>query len=80
MNLDSRLKQVFADTFETAPNLVEDDISVDSAPAPWDSMRAIVLASSIEAEFNVEFSDKELVTLDSLEKIRECLLRKGVSP
>ncbi len=80
MSLDSRLKAVFADTFETTPDLIHDDISVDNAPATWDSMRSIVLASSLEAEFDIDFSDSELVTLDNLRDIRECLLKKGVAP
>ncbi len=57
MTLDDRLKDVFADAFETTPDRIDADTSVDNAPATWDSMRSIVLASSVEAEFGITFSD-----------------------
>ena len=77
MTLDERLKAVFADAFETQPEAIDENLSVANADG-WDSMRAIVLASSIEADFGIEFSDSELVMLDSYRKIRESLLAKGV--
>lgn len=76
--LDTRLKDVFADAFEVLPDEIPDDLSVDTSQA-WDSMRSIVLAHSLEAEFEVEFTDHELVTLDSFRKIREMLVQKGVA-
>ena len=78
MSLDSRLKTLFAETFETSPDAIDPDIAVDNAPAPWDSMRSIVLASSVEAEFDIQFCDHELVSLDSYRKIRDCLIAKGI--
>jgi acyl carrier protein len=74
---DDRLRLVFADTFETTPDQIHESLSVDTSP-DWDSMRSIVLASSLEAEFAIEFTDDELIRLDSYRKIREALLQKGV--
>jgi acyl carrier protein len=76
-DFDERLRAVFADTFETTPDCIDERLSVEGS-REWDSMRSIVLASSLEAEFAIEFTDDELVTLDSFHKIREALLRKGV--
>ena len=75
--LDTRLKDVFADAFEVSPAEIHENLSVDTSET-WDSMRSIVLAHSLEAEFDVEFTDSELVTLDSFRKIREKLIEKGV--
>ncbi len=76
--LDARLRETFADVFETDVASIPDDISVENSTA-WDSMRAIVLASTIESEYGVEFSDEELVKLNSYQRIRESLVDKGVS-
>jgi acyl carrier protein len=77
-DFDTRLLGVFADTFETTPDHIADDLSTENS-AEWDSMRSIVLATSLEEEFGVEFSDDELVKLDSYQKIRSALVAKGVS-
>ncbi len=76
--LDARLRETFADVFETDVASIPEDLSVDNSTA-WDSMRAIVLASTIEGEYGVEFSDEELVKLDSYRSIRQSLVDKGVS-
>jgi acyl carrier protein len=75
---DERLRDVFADAFETTPDAITEDLSTENSPE-WDSMRSIVLATSLEGEFGIEFSDEELVTLDSYRKIREALTAKGVA-
>jgi acyl carrier protein len=77
-DFETRLRGVFADTFETTPDQIADDLSTETS-TQWDSMRSIVLATSLEEEFGVEFSDEELVKLDSYQKIRSALVAKGVS-
>jgi acyl carrier protein len=77
-DFETRLRGVFADTFETTPEDISDDLSTETS-GEWDSMRSIVLATSLEEEFGVEFSDDELVKLDSYQKIRSALVAKGVS-
>ena len=78
MTVTDRLRNVFAEVFETTPDLIDDNLSSENS-GEWDSMRSIVLATSIESEFNIEFSDDELITLDSFERIRQALLAKGVA-
>ncbi len=73
MSLDERLKQVFADTFETTPNQISETMSVQNS-AEWDSMQAMVLAVSSEAEFGVHFTDPELLAMSSYAIIRATLL------
>jgi acyl carrier protein len=63
-----RLKDVFADVFQTSPEAIRDDMSIMNTAA-WDSMQSIVLATSVESEFDIEFTDVELATLDSFAKI-----------
>lgn len=75
--LDERLRGVFADAFDTTPEAIDESLSMATS-GEWDSMRSIVLATSIEAEFEIEFRDDELVELDSYQKIRTALTEKGV--
>jgi acyl carrier protein len=67
-SIDDRLRSVFADVFETTPDLISKDMSADNTGS-WDSMQSIVLASSVETEFGIELSDEELISLDSYSRI-----------
>jgi len=67
-DLKYRLKVIFAEVFETTPNGISEDCSIDNLPS-WDSMQSVVLSSTVEAEFGIEFSDAELVSLNSFRKI-----------
>jgi acyl carrier protein len=78
MTLDSRLKEVFADAFEVGPDEISDDISMDTC-AKWDSLRSITLSFSVEQAFGVEFTDRELLMIESYAVIRDMLVSKGVS-
>jgi acyl carrier protein len=76
--LDARIKEVFADAFELTPDEISDDLSVENC-ANWDSLRSITLSFSLEQAFNVEFTDRELMKIESYSAIRDLLISKGVS-
>lgn len=76
--LNKRLKQVFADTFEMPIDQISEEMSVHNSTA-WDSMQAMVLAVSLEAEFDVHFTDAELMSMNSYAIIRQSLQEKGIS-
>jgi len=73
-----RLIAIFADVFETTPDRINENMSTENT-SEWDSMRSIVLATTIESEFDVAFSDSELVSLNSFDKIQDSLRLKGVA-
>ncbi len=78
MTLDDRLKDVFADAFECAPDEIRDDMTIENTSG-WDSMRSITLSFSLEQAFDVQFSDQELMQIDSYATIRKLLVGKGRS-
>ncbi len=78
MTLDDRMKEVFADAFDVTPDDISEDMTIENTKA-WDSLRSITLSFSLEQAFGVEFSDSELLTMESFETIRHVLLSKGVS-
>jgi len=70
MTIDKRIRRVFADVFEVDPTSIDDDFSVETCEA-WDSMQSIVLASSLEDEFGVVFTEDELANFSRFAVVRE---------
>jgi acyl carrier protein len=74
-NLEERLKRVFAEVFGLSPDQIADDASPKTIPR-WDSMNAMVLTMALEEEFDVQFTDQELVKMNTFAAIREALMAK----
>jgi len=78
MTLDDRMKEVFGDAFEVPADQISEDMSIENT-STWDSMRSISLAFSLEQAFGIEFSERELLTIDSYAAIRKVLQSKGLT-
>jgi acyl carrier protein len=78
VTLDTRLKEVFADAFEIPADEISEDMSIETC-SDWDSMRSITLSFSLEQAFDVEFTDKELLMIESYAVVKNLLISKGVS-
>jgi acyl carrier protein len=76
MSVDQRLSKVFAEVFELSPDEVSDEASPKTIER-WDSMNSMILAMALEEEFDVQFSDQELVQMTSYRLIRKTLEQKG---
>jgi len=63
-----------SNTFGIDIEQISDDASPDSI-AKWDSLKHMQLILSLEEEFCIEFSDKEVVEVVSYQKILEALRR-----
>jgi acyl carrier protein len=74
-NLEERLTRVFAEVFGLSPDQITDDASPKTIPR-WDSMNAMVLTMALEEEFDVQFTDRELVKMNTFAAIREALIAK----
>ena len=74
-NLEERLKRVFAEVFALSADQISDDASPKTVPR-WDSMNSMVLTMALEEEFEVQFTDQELVKMNSFRNIREALVAK----
>ena len=77
MSLDMRLKKVFSEVLDMAPEEVGEDASPKTIKL-WDSMHAITLVMALEEEFDVQFSDDELMKMDSYNVIKRTLQEHGV--
>jgi acyl carrier protein len=75
-DLDGRLKRIFAEIFQLSEDQITEDTSPKTVPR-WDSMNSMVLTMALEEEFDVQFTDQELVKMDSLRNIRKALVAKA---
>ena len=72
--METRIKYVMSITFGVDIEQISDDASPESIDK-WDSLKHMQLILSLEEEFDVEFSDKEVVEVVSYQKILGALRR-----
>jgi acyl carrier protein len=75
--LEERLKKVFAEIFQLSPEEITEDTSPKTVPR-WDSMNSMVLTMALEEEFDIQFTDQELVKMYDFGKICEAVALKTV--
>lgn len=71
----NRLQAVFRevfddDTLDISPEMTAHDVD------GWDSLSHINLVIALEAEFNLKFSQKELLAFKNIGDLQACLSRK----
>jgi len=74
-HLEERLKKVLVEIFQLSPEEITDDTSPKTVPR-WDSMNSMVLTMALEEEFNIQFTDQELVKMHDFGKIRDTVALK----
>jgi acyl carrier protein len=70
-----KIKNVMALVFEIEPSQIPDSASTSTIDN-WDSMNHMNLVVALEEEFNILFSDEEIVEIISLEAVEKSLLSK----
>ena len=78
MDLQDRLKQIFRTVFddddiEIAPEMTANDVD------GWDSLSHVNLIVSIESEFKITFSHKELLTFKNVGSLLASICSKMAS-
>ena len=71
--MERKLKQIFADVFLVDPNSIEDNTDKDSIDA-WDSLGHLNLITSIEEEFQIIFSEEQIIEMLNFKLV--CLITK----
>ena len=74
-DLEERLKKVFAEIFQLSPDQVTKEASPKTVPR-WDSMNSMVLTMALEEEFQIQFTDQELVKMNNFGNIRKAVVAK----
>ena len=73
--LEDRIKYVMSAVFELPIDQITDDISSDNINA-WDSLKHMNLVVALEDEFNVQFTDDNIIELINMKLIIAVLLEK----
>jgi len=58
--MEARVKQVMSNIFNVEINLIGNDSSPDNIEN-WDSLKHMSLIVALEEEFDIEFSDEDIV-------------------
>ena len=74
-NIGDRIKNVMSAVFEIPTGEIDDESSPDTIES-WDSLKHMNLVVALEEEFNVEFTDNNIIELINMKLIMAVLLEK----
>ena len=74
-DIENRTRVVMGKVLQMQPQDIPADVSRKTLAA-WDSLRHMNLILALEDEFGVEFSDKEIADINSLDPLLEALRTK----
>ncbi len=72
--IENRIRGVMAKVLQISPQEISSDASRTNLGA-WDSLKHMNLMLALEDEFGIEFSDQEIVGLNSLNLLSNALER-----
>ena len=70
--MEDKIKKILAMIFEVDPVTINEETSPATVPE-WDSLNHMKLVFAIEEEFEVEFSDEQIIQLTNIANIINCL-------
>lgn len=62
MNVEDKVKEIFANLFQVDQQAVHDKITPDEIPA-WDSMQHLNLTLALEEEFNISITPEDAMQM-----------------
>ena len=74
---EQKLKDVLSRVLNVSPDMITENASTDTIKN-WDSLRHMNLIIALEEEFNVEFTDEQVVEILSYKLIKIVLKENGV--
>nr|AIF19905.1 acyl carrier protein, ACP [uncultured marine thaumarchaeote KM3_87_H02] len=74
-NISDRIKNVMSAVFGISNEEINDESSPDTIES-WDSLKHMNLVVALEEEFNVEFTDDNIIELINMKLIMAVLLEK----
>ena len=70
--MEDKIKEILATVLEIDQSDVNNETNPDTVSS-WDSLRHMKLVFSIEDEYDVQFSDDQIIQLTDVGKIINCL-------
>ena len=72
MSNDSKIQEILETVLELDPSEYSEDISTENNEK-WDSIKHLLLISTIEEEFQINLNDEDLLNLTSFQSIKKRL-------
>ena len=70
--MEDKIKEILATILEIDQSDVKNDTNPDTVSS-WDSLRHMKLVFSIEDEYDIQFSDDQIIQLTDVGKIINCI-------
>ncbi len=70
--MEDKIKEILATILEIDQSDVNNDTNPDTV-STWDSLRHMKIVFSLEDEYDVQFSDDQIIQLTDVGKIIDCL-------
>ena len=71
-------KEIVAETFQVEESVINDDLKYQQIEA-WDSLNHLDLVSQLEETYDIELDMDEVISMESIARIKEILREHGVS-
>jgi acyl carrier protein len=76
--MEEKVKRVLTDSLQISISEFTPELSIQNH-VNWDSLSHLKIIVSLEEEFNVKFSDEEMLELTSYEEILKTLRKKNIT-
>jgi acyl carrier protein len=76
VEIDEKVKVVLAEVLQVSPAIITDDLAMQDVDA-WDSLKHMELIVALEDAFGLQLSFEEIVTMQSVGKIKLVLEERG---
>lgn len=72
------LYTIIADVLRVPATEISEQTSMENNPL-WDSLSHMEIIAMLEKKYSIEFSGDEIVEITSIDKIRDLIIKKGVT-
>jgi len=72
MNISDKVKQIIAKSIEVDLVKINDDTAIGDFPK-WDSISQLVIITSLEKEFDIEFDPEDIMELEDVDDMIEAI-------
>ena len=73
--MDSKLREILANALDIEPEELDDNASQKNI-SEWDSFALIAMVAALEEEFKIDLTLEEILEMQSLQKIKQVLVKK----
>jgi len=73
--VDSKLREILANALDIEPEELDDNASQKNI-SEWDSFALMTMVAALEEEFKIDLTLEEIMEMQSLQKIKQVLVKK----